>query len=82
MNEQEYWQERLNTANWYRRRNEEILLEYQISPAVIHKPKLSIDGNMYCFLYGDNLQEGVSGFGKSPDLAMIDFNKNWYKKLK
>ena len=45
------------------------------------RPKLSVDGNMWCALYGKNLQDGVAGFGESPDLAMRDFDNNWYKKL-
>lgn len=45
------------------------------------KPKISIDGNQWCVLYGDNLQEGVAGFGDSPLLAVYDFNKAWRKSL-
>ena len=44
------------------------------------KPTLSVDGNQWCFLYGDNLQEGVAGFGDTPNLAMMDFNYNWYNQ--
>ena len=36
------------------------------------------DGNMWCYLLGENLQEGVAGFGKTPYQAMQDFNKNFY----
>lgn len=43
--------------------------------------KLSIDGNMWCWLHGENLQDGVAGFGKSPYLAALDFNKNFHKEL-
>jgi hypothetical protein len=50
--------------------------------AVWFRPKLYIDGNMWCALYGDNLQDGVAGFGDSPSSAMVDFNKNWYAKIK
>jgi len=50
-------------------------------PAVLFRPKLSIDGNMWCALYGDNLQDGVAGFGESPSKAMEDFDKNWNEKL-
>ena len=50
-------------------------------PSVIYKPKLSLDGNQWCALYGVNLQEGVAGFGDSPALAMSDFNKNWSAPL-
>ena len=51
-------------------------------PSFILKPQLSIDGNQWCALYGDNLQNGVAGFGDSPDEAYQDFDKNWYGKLK
>jgi len=50
-------------------------------PSAIYKPTLTIDGDHWCALYGTDLQSGVSGFGKSPAEAMIDFNKNWYAKL-
>lgn len=38
------------------------------------------DGDCWCVLFGDNLQEGISGFGKSPHKAVLDFNKNWYNE--
>lgn len=38
--------------------------------------KLSKDGNMYCFLLGDNIQEGVCGFGKTIFEAALDFYTN------
>lgn len=46
-------------------------------PSYLLKPRLSIDGNMWCALYGDNLQDGVVGFGKSPELAYQDFDNRW-----
>lgn len=46
-------------------------------PSVLFRPTLSIDGNQWCALYGSNLQEGVAGFGDSPDLAMQDFDRHW-----
>lgn len=46
-------------------------------PCVLFKPRLSIDGNKWCALYGDNLQDGVAGFGDSPAAAMHDFDKQW-----
>lgn len=49
--------------------------------SAIYRPKISIDGNQWCALYGDNLQDGVAGFGDSPALAMADFDKNWHAKL-
>lgn len=68
------------------------VLEHQarISGAVIKeeytlfamlKPKVSIDGNQYCVLYGENLQEGVCGFGDTIYKAIIDFNNSFTKEL-
>jgi hypothetical protein len=37
------------------------------------KPKFSKDGDMWCFLWGETLQEGIAGFGKSPLDAAVDF---------
>lgn len=53
----------------------------QVRPAVIFKPKLYLDGDQWCALFGDDLQSGVAGFGKSPADAMWDFDKQWYTKL-
>jgi hypothetical protein len=39
------------------------------------KPKLYKDGNQWCVLLGKNIQEGVCGFGDSPYLAILAFNK-------
>jgi hypothetical protein len=50
-------------------------------PSILLKPKIQIDGNQWCVLYGDDLQDGVAGFGDSPDLAMRDFDKEWIKTL-
>ena len=52
------------------------------APSVIFKPRLFIDGNQWCALYGENLQDGVAGFGGSPSMAMRDFDIAWNKKLK
>lgn len=53
----------------------------QQRPSVLFKPKIYIDGNVYYALYGENLQDGVAGFGESPAKAMLDFDKNWNKNL-
>lgn len=45
------------------------------------KPSIKIDGNQWCVLYGDNLQDGIAGFGSTPMLAIYDFNKAWYQSL-
>jgi hypothetical protein len=46
-------------------------------PFYMLKPAMSKDGNQWCFLYGENLQEGVAGFGDTPAAAAYDFDKNW-----
>jgi hypothetical protein len=43
--------------------------------------KISIDGNQWCILYGENLQDGVAGFGDSPDAASYDFDRAWSTRL-
>ena len=48
-------------------------------PSVLYKPKLSKDGNQWCALYGENLHDGIAGFGDTPAEAMIDFDKEWNK---
>jgi len=50
-------------------------------PSVMFRPKIYIDGDMWCALYGENLQDGVAGFGTSPDNAMRDFDRNWFRAL-
>ena len=50
-------------------------------PSAIYRPKLSIDGNQWCALYGTDLQDGVAGFGDSPADAMNDFDRAWCRKL-
>jgi hypothetical protein len=43
---------------------------------------LSLDGNMWCVLKGENLQNGVSGFGETPYKALMLFQKNVELALK
>jgi len=61
--------------------NLQALSEIAGEPFTLYKPKLFIDGDQWCALYGANLQEGVSGFGESPAEAVTAFNKAWYKKI-
>lgn len=56
--------------------------ETECRVSFILKPRLSIDGNQWCALYGDNLQDGVAGFGDSPEDAYRDFDRNWTKPLR
>lgn len=47
-------------------------------PSVFMRPKIYKDGNMWLCLYGDNIQEGVCGFGETPDKATHEFDAEWY----
>ena len=47
----------------------------QATPTAVYQPTLSKDGNQWCFLLGDNLQIGCAGFGDTPALAAIAFDK-------
>lgn len=51
------------------------------SPSAVYRPRLLFDGNQWCALYGDNLRDGVAGFGDSPAAAMRHFDYEWSKKL-
>lgn len=60
------------------------IYEYSVQinrPSYKLKPRLSIDGNMWCALFGEDLHDGVAGFGKSPELAFQDFDREWIKEL-
>lgn len=50
-------------------------------PCYMLKPRIFIDGNKWCALYGDNLQDGVAGFGDSPEQTYRNFDENWCAKL-
>jgi len=46
-------------------------------PFFLLKPKVFPDGDMWCALYGENLQEGVAGFGETPAKASTQFDIEW-----
>ena len=35
----------------------------------------------WCVIYGESDENGVVGFGNSPEEAMLDFDKQWVKKI-
>lgn len=49
----------------------------QLRPFILLRPKIYPDGNKWCCLYGDNLQEGVAAFGDTPDIASRQFDIEW-----
>jgi len=44
------------------------------------KPRIFKDGNKWCVLYGENIQDGVAGFGETPLKAILDFNNSFNEK--
>jgi hypothetical protein len=57
---------------------ERVATEYQRRrPFMLLQPKMFPDGSQWCALYGDNLQEGVAGFGNTPADAAEDFDMQW-----
>ncbi len=49
-----------------------------VRPSVLLKPKVYMDGDRWCALLGGDLQEGICGFGRSPDEACLAFDTAWY----
>ena len=47
---------------------------------VLMRPRIYLDGNQWCALYGENVQDGVAGFGDSPEKAMAAFDAAWAGK--
>lgn len=47
-------------------------------PAYWLRPALKREGKKWFVLYGDNIQDGVAGFGDTPDEAFADFDKRWF----
>lgn len=86
MNEQDYWINRANQDTISNNLIAEAQMNYwalKQDMAIIEslKPQLLIDGDKWCALYGDNLQDGVAGFGDTPLLALMDFNTQLNKPL-
>jgi hypothetical protein len=52
----------------------------QQRPCVLFKPEVSLDGDHYMVLYGQDLMSGCAGFGKTLAEAMADFDQNWWKQ--
>jgi len=57
-------------------RHLQIMREDTLRPSVLYQQSLKVsrDGDMYCVLMGDNLQDGVAGFGKTLLEALHNFD--------
>lgn len=56
-----------------------IIMQQEYYRFAMLKPKIYKDGNKWYVLYGDNIQEGICGFGDNPNEAILDWNNNFYK---
>lgn len=86
MYESDYWIDRLNrTSNAIREEHQSrmnVLVEQEeLNKFVLLKPRVFMDGNMYCVAYGDNPMEGIYGFGETITRAIYDWNKQFDKKI-
>ena len=48
-----------------------------ITPSSLMRPSVVADGDMFCALTGPNLQIGICGFGRTPALALADYDRNF-----
>lgn len=46
------------------------------------RPKIFMDGDQWCCLYGEDLTTGIAGFGDTPHKAVLDWNHQWCKSTK
>ena len=69
MNENDYWNEMYAVACEQHR------------PFILLRPRVFLDGTQWCAMYGENLQDGVAGFGDSPEYAAWNFDKVWCEKI-
>jgi len=70
-----------NAAEMCRQHFQELCGEWTL-PSILYRPSLSLDGDKWIALYGENIQEGVVGIGDSPIAAMHAFDLAWCEKVK
>jgi hypothetical protein len=51
--------------------------EQKMRPSFLLHPSIFPDGNKWCALLGNDLQEGVAAFGDTPDEAYRNFDIAW-----
>ena len=66
----------LKSIRYYRVIESEAM-KAKLRPSYLYKPTLNRDGNRWCALHGENLQEGIAGFGDTPGEAMLAFDRAW-----
>ncbi len=58
-----------------------ILCEEYTRPSVLFQPRVFRDGDQWCVLLGEDLMEGISSFGNSPNEATRKFDAVWFEAL-
>ena len=86
MNEDNYWNEKLSREQHqldyeHQSKMNTLVQIEEINLFSLLKPKVGIDGNQHYVLYGENLQDGVAGFGDTLMLAIYDFNKSFHSAV-
>lgn len=84
MTQEDYWQiessqRQHNEMLRHSVQMEAICSEADFAIVASLKPRVFIDGDKWCVLYGDNLQDGIAGFGSTPLEAVRDFNASWQR---
>ena len=51
-------------------------------PHYLYHARLYRDGDRWCALIGENIQDGVVGFGNTPAKAMAAFDDAWNEEIK
>ena len=74
-NEAEYWNEKYNEDE--RQRTFKLDDPLDETGIALLKPRLTKEGNEWCFIIGENIQEGLCGFGETVREAMDNFNTNF-----
>lgn len=62
-------------------RMDTLICEQQYQRFAMLKPDIRKDGNQWSVLYGDNIQEGIVGYGDTPHEAIMDWDAAFNKKI-
>lgn len=73
MSEFEYWQVKYEEATQDRSAAD-------IRFVMSFQPKISKDGNRFCIVIGENIQEGIAGFGETLMQAFNSINTAIYRE--
>lgn len=84
-NEEAYWYNRATEDSNYSAHQHQLQIDILVQKQEYNlvatlNPKIFIDGNQWCVLYGENLVEGIAGFGDTPYKAVLDFNTSFHSK--